>query len=871
MAVEWLGGSLVFDWPVGLLGFAVLPILIVRALWSRPRPWTALGFRLVATTLVVLAIAGTAIESREPADEICLVLATDVSSSVSSDGTALAADWEDRVLARLRPGDRFGGVVFAARADVVQWPTAPPRGLPKAGLLPEPGASSLEAGIEGAIPLCPEGSARTILLLTDGNETVGSARRAATLATQAGVRLFAAVAGASAETGFTFEKLTAPPLVREGSVFPLRLVVRGRGQESRPGTVSVLLDDETISEQAVEIDPGVNVFEISHQLAERGSYRLAAVVRQEDINVRREMSLAVAGPIRALLVGTVRSPAVARALELRDIDVEMVRPANFPKLDELLAYHCVILDDVRHRDFPGGALEAIESYVKNFGGGLVMTGGVEAFGDRGYRKSALERTLPILFRDQKPRPRGRSAMGVVLLIDRSNSMSYNSRVRGTPDGEKMSYAKKAAQALVRQLGGNDHVGVIAFDSDPYVIGPLKKLADHRRLLEDRISRLLPGGGTDFKASLEIAMAQLTESRLPVRHVILLTDGDTNRGAGDHDKLIDQVASVGISVTTIRIGTDDVNLELLRRISRRTGGQFHHVQDIESLPQLIVSDTKKLGAWRKPGGASSNRVRIGRSTAAVRGFRAGELPRLRKPVRATLERGADRVLYAIEDGKQVPLLATWQYGLGRAAAFLLDPTAAESRRWVAWEGFAKLWSQLTRWATREDAPWETRHTIRFEEGRAVLELRTFGAESRGSVVARIFTTPEKSLEVELAPVAPRLYRAALPSLPSGRYPLMIQRIDGKTVLSGKRDVLVLASVVEEGEAAELARKLPDIELLREITAIGGGTVDPEPEQLLRREGRTRPVRAPLDIWLISLALPLLLADIWIRRRSAKSFL
>ncbi len=171
-----------------------------------------------------------------------------------------------------------------------------------------------------------------------------------------------------------------------------------------------------------------------------------------------------------------------------------------------------------------------------------MTGGPRSFGDKAYQKSAVERILPVSLVEQQPKAKGRVPMGIFLVIDRSNSMGYNSRRHDVRDGEKMRYAREAALALVEQLRPEDRVGVIAFDSDPYVLGPLRTLSEQRAALEDRIARLVPGGGTDFKAALEIATAQLVQSGLKTMHIILMTDGDTNRGAADHAAVIQAMCS-----------------------------------------------------------------------------------------------------------------------------------------------------------------------------------------------------------------------------------------------------------------------------------------------------------------------------------------
>src|SRR5439155_661806 len=110
---------------------------------------------------------------------------------------------------------------------------------------------------------------------------------------------------------------------------------------------------------------------------------------------------------------------------------------------------------------------------------------------------------------------------------------------------------------------------------------LLPLAEGRAALTAKIRQLQYGGGTDFKEALDRARRSLVAAGRRVRHVILLTDGDTNRSAPDHDDLIADLARDDVTVTTIRIGDDTVHLDLLNRISRATGGAFHHVEDVEA--------------------------------------------------------------------------------------------------------------------------------------------------------------------------------------------------------------------------------------------------------------------------------------------------
>ena len=70
-----------------------------------------------------------------------------------------------------------------------------------------------------------------------------------------------------------------------------------------------------------------------------------------------------------------------------------------------------------------------------------------------------------------------------------------------------------------------------------------------------------------------------------RHIILLTDGDTNRAAVEEYRSLtaDDSPPTSIGVTTIRIGDNTVNLKLLQDISSRTGGEFHYVENARRCP------------------------------------------------------------------------------------------------------------------------------------------------------------------------------------------------------------------------------------------------------------------------------------------------
>ena len=63
----------------------------------------------------------------------------------------------------------------------------------------------------------------------------------------------------------------------------------------------------------------------------------------------------------------------------------------------------------------------------------------------------------------------------------------------------------------------------------------------------------------------------------------------------------------------------------------------------------------------------------------------------------------------------------------------------------------------------------------------------------------------------------------------------------------------------------SRKLPDLELLREIVAETGGSLNPSIDEITARHGARRVMHHRLDWLLVPLALALLIGDIALRMR------
>lgn len=104
------------------------------------------------------------------------------------------------------------------------------------------------------------------------------------------------------------------------------------------------------------------------------------------------------------------------------------------------------------------------------------------------------------------------AREVVILIDNSYSMGY---------GDRWSRATAAARDAIGQMGPSDRASVVFFASDPEVA--LRSTPDRGRLAA-AVSAAKPGSGaTRYGPALKLAGSIASESPLPQREVILISD------------------------------------------------------------------------------------------------------------------------------------------------------------------------------------------------------------------------------------------------------------------------------------------------------------------------------------------------------------
>jgi len=187
---------------------------------------------------------------------------------------------------------------------------------------------------------------------------------------------------------------------------------------------------------------------------------------------------------------------------------------------------------------------------------------------------------------------------IVLAIDISRSMSASDMGGGT----RLDVARATARDFARGRP-HDRVGIVGFAGTAFTQCPLT--LDHETLvtLVESLHFGLAEDGTAIGMGLATAVQRLRESRTPSKVVVLLTDGENNRGAIDPLTAADLAKALGIKVYSVLVGrpsiepitVDDpvlgrvqslVNVGVDERplveIARRTGGRFFRAGDASTL-------------------------------------------------------------------------------------------------------------------------------------------------------------------------------------------------------------------------------------------------------------------------------------------------
>jgi Ca-activated chloride channel homolog len=818
-----------FDHPWALL-LVLLPLAWAAREWRVSARRTALLLKAGAFAAIALALAAPRLTVYQ--SKVAVAFLADTSQSVTSQDLATESSLAGKI--ESARGRHFVKVVPFARASR----NAAPDERPKQGWqlrhtsAPGGHGTNLEAAIRDGAAALPAGMVPRLVLVSDGNENLGSVTRAIWQAQQLGIPIDTIPLAGRSKPGLLLESVGFPGQVFSGERFPVDVTLES--PRATAATVELSAEGKPIGSSQVQLTAGANNLRLEARVNSAGAIDLAVKISAAGLGETHfEDAVALRHP-RVLLVS--RDPSeseqhLMNTLAANQFEVER-SPGGLP--DRLDTFQLVVLNNWDIDSIPANRKTLLEDYVKS-GGGLAWIGGEHnIYVDRkGAPEDPLERTLPAKIAP----PRSPEGTAVVLIIDKSSSM----------EGRKIELARLAAIGVVENLRPIDSVGVLIFDNSFQWAVPIRK-ADDRATIKRLIAGITPDGGTQIAPALTEAYQRLLPQSAIYRHIVLLTDGISEEG--DTFTLTKEATTNRVTISTVGLG-QDVNRAYLEKVADAALGKSYFLNDPSGLEQILLRDVEEhtgTTAIEKP-----IVPKVLHQAEILDGVGIDKAPALRGYVRFQARPTSDTVLEA-DHGD--PLLVRWQYGLGRALVFTSDAKDRWAVNWVAWPGFDRLWANVFRDLLPHSPPSETTAEFDRANNELVVDYR----------LAR--SVPEPSPVPDIYALGPDGFQAPLKvtKVAAGHYRgrMAIGQNHGLFRIRPVADSRAFPEVGFYRQEDEMMEYGNNVELLRQIASATGGRFNPSPRQVFDASGRS--VRSIMDLWpgLLALAILLNLAELVMRK-------
>ena len=829
---------------------------------ERGRRRVALGLRMLVVLLLVLSLAE--IQWRDLTKRVEVVFVLDHSRSIPDEQTQKGLELIEASRRRMNPLLDLGKVVVFGRDASTEARLLPGERRLSSSVTSavQRDHTNLEEGISHALQAIEPDARGRIVVLSDGNATAGDLGAALARARAAQVPIDVVPLDYAYEKELLVEKLVLPDEIKAGEPFLARVVVNAtRKTRAR---VSLFQEGAVLQSQELTLEPGPNVAVFQLQFDRPEFFRVRAVAESLEAggdqlyqNNAAHGFVFARGKASVLLLHDeedpegVESQFLLRALEAEQIQARAMLPSQFPLEPlELQSYDAIILDDVDRSSLSEAQQLAIESAVGNMGVGLIMIGGERSFGAGDWRGSPVEQALPV---EMDIKQEEVIPDGALVTILHSCEMA-----------EGNALAIKTCQKSVDALSAKDWYGLLHYGSDNEWAVPLVQARD-KVGIRARIAKIQPGDMPDFDGIFRMALKALRGINASVKHMLILSDGDPSPPGPE---LLKQCKDQRITVSTVCYfahgGSQGAESQNMRRIANMTGGKYYYLDDAKKLPQIFLKESQ----------------RVARSLIVNATFQP--IPRTKSPVLTgfdgfptltgyVLTEPKPRAEVALVSPENAPILAHWQYGVGRSLAFTSDAKPLWAAQWVQWGGYRSFWAQAVRWVAKEvqGGSFQVATSVRGDRGVVALDAMTSDGDliEGLSVMARVSSPREgeKPIQIELVQKGPGRYEGEFPLGEVGTYNVhLMTREDGKL-----RHSVTTGLVAPYSD--EFKRLRTDRPALQNLANAGGGRLI-EPQALL--DGDVDPwdrtalaERIALEErwpWVLAAALLLFLVDVALRR-------
>jgi uncharacterized membrane protein len=935
-----------FAQPWWLLLLLLIPVIVRMSYRSLAglgpvRRWVAIGLRCSIIVLLTLALAE--LRLRKPNDTTTVIFLVDRSQSVPQDIDPDDKTLTDRRWQRIKrfisdsvfkrgaghERDQAGVIAFGRRPRIV----LPASDVPKVNLDDDAlsGVDTTYTDVAAAIKLAlasfPEGTAKRIVLISDGNENLGNALEQARIAKQNGVQIDVVplASGYRNENEVLVERVEAPPMTEQGARLPIRVLVRSYNPRPVTGTLKLEQMAEGGAASAVRIEPapgvkergppavvtlrpGLNAFSFKQSLeAVQRSYTYQAVFQPlESVTESGEVVRGLAGDRVQNNSASTHVVALGRrrvlCVEARDkagehdhliqrlqaageskFQITSITSDQLPigKTDLgvfLSNFDCVVLANVPAEELSDEQQEMIRANTNDQGCGLVMIGGRESFGAGGYQNTPIEKALPVDCDIKSIKVAGKG--GLVLIMHASEADNGN------------ALQKQIAKLAISKLGPADMCGVIYYDFNHRWHVPFRDVGPNRQNMMRQVDRMQPGDMMDFDPALLMATKELTKPahQLATKHIIVISDGDPQL---NNPGYLQTMKQAGVTCTTVGVATHGApENSKMTQMATATGGKAYLNPPPRAIPAIYIKETRLVSQSFIYENRFTPKLQV---ASGPTDKLSGTLPPLYGFVRTSLKQNS-LVEMGIEGpptlDQRFPILASWQYGLGKAVAFTSDARTSGGRLgwdrdWASSDVYLKFWEQVIGWALRGVETGKLSIASEYRDGKVRVIVSGRDDKNRpltdlrlhGMVTAANQQAGGKPIALTFEQKSSGEYEAEFRAEEEGTYFInALAKRTVKQVKDGKEIEVEESDSIRSGVTLPYSPEFADLEsntkLLHDAASLTDGMVYDETDKALaevvRRNDvfRKSPIAAqspqPMWYWLVLLAGVVLFFDVAVRR-------
>ncbi len=835
---------IVFTSPLALLLLLPLAAVLV-VIWregyanmSPRRNAVALGVRLLLVLLVVLGLAGMSLHL--PQSRQATVFVADLSAS----DFARQSEMQTAINTALqhRPGANSAGVVSVGRQALVEQPVAPLDSFDGFQTTVDPNYTNLEGALELSAAILPDGYRHRVLVMTDGQQNVGDALSAARLLRSRGIRVDVMPVHTTSGPDVLVDRVDLPSQLRPRESFSLSVSIHA--SVATTTALDVFRDRTLVLSKRERLNVGDNTFTFSQPPLTPGFHtyevHISPAIDSVPQNNTGSAFTSVQGPPRVLIIASDPSKAVdvLRSLHSTGMQASVQRPDSVvPTLGYLQHYAAVVIVDTAADVLGTDLVAQLVPYVRDLGHGLVVIGGEESYGMGGYGQTPLEMALPVKM--DLPKRKDLPSAAVSLVIESLESDT------------EVNISKQAGKGVVSLLTQGDQIAVndTPDDGSAGFVVPLQYARNKSAILH-AMDAMQPGDPMTYVPYLQGSFNALKRTTARVKHIILLGDGDAEDA--NYEQVVKRIRAGGVTVSTVATnGQGFADFQTMRNIARWGGGRYYQADNTASIPKIFLREARTVSR----SGIITGKFYPQELSANPMLQDLHSVPPLYGYVATTPKPTGELVLVS---KKLDPVLAGWQFGLGRSVAWTSDASGLWTRDWLQAPGANRFWANLVSWTLPATQGGQLFVTATGSQGQGQVSVDTSSAlGANPAVTAHIVDPNLNTTSVTLQPYAPGKYRGQFPAKAQGSY---FVTVEGKGAGHGAVGQAGLAVPY----SAEYRTSGTNMPFLRTLAAAGGGSIVTTPLAAWQNNLSTVFDQSSLTWLLWLLALLLLPIDIGVRR-------